>query len=202
MSTPTPATQPKVLLLDVMSTLVHDPIFDAVPAFFETDVRDLLSTLDRDVWFAFERGEITEARYFETCFRDRRAVDGPGFRQAMAGGYAWLPGVEALLGRLKAAGVAMYALSNYPQWWALIEAKLGLGRFLEWRFVSCNTGLRKPDPEAYLGPARSLGVAPADCLFVDDRRSNVEAAESVGMAGHRFQGSGALEARLGELGFL
>ncbi len=190
----------RVLLLDVMSTLVHDPIFDAAPAHFGCDARTLLSSLDRDVWLAFERGEIDEERYYRTCFRDRREVDGAAFRAAMVGGYAWLPGIEQLLDELRGAGVAMHALSNYPIWWRHIEAKLGLGRYLSWRFVSCEMGVRKPDAEAFLGPAAALGVPPEALVFVDDQVGNVEAAAALGLDAIRFTGAADLRGALEERG--
>ena len=191
-----------VVLADVMSTLVHDPIFDTVPAQLGTDVQTLFRTLDPEVWFSFERGEIDERTYFATCFRDRRVVDGDGFRGALRRGYAWLPGVESLLGELQRAGVEVHALSNYPVWYRLIEAELGLSRYLRWSFVSCETGVRKPDPEAWLGAARTLGREPAECFFVDDRQSNVDGAVAVGMAAARFTSADDLRVALVEGGVL
>jgi len=191
-----------VLLLDVMSTLVRDPIFSTVPAWFGTRARDLLPALDREVFFALERGEIDEPTYFTTCFRDGRAVDADGFRAALRAGYEWLPGVETLLGELHAAGVEMHALSNYPVWYRLIEDKLRLSRYLRWSFVSCERGVRKPDAEAYLGAAGALGGAPAECLFIDDQPANVAAAEAVGLAGLRFTDAPSLRAALVERSLL
>ncbi len=191
-----------VLLLDVMSTLVRDPVFDTVPAWFGLPAMELLGALDREVFFAFERGEIDEETYYATCFRDRRPVDGQGFRDALRAGYEWLPGVESLLEELRASGIEMHALSNYPTWYRLIEEKLGLGRYLRWSFVSCHHGVRKPDAEAYLGAARTLERAPGECLFVDDRRTNVDAARAVGMAGVQFVDAEALRAALAERGLL
>lgn len=50
--------------------------------------------------------------------------------------------MEALLERLAAAGIRMHAFSNYPAWWALIEERLGLSRYLQWTFVSCEGPLK------------------------------------------------------------
>ena len=84
----------------------------------------------------------------------------------------------------------------------MIEEKLGLSRYLEWSFVSCNTGHRKPEPEAYLGPARTLGLAPSECLFVDDRPVNVEGAIAAGMPGVVFTDAVTLRADLARHGLL
>jgi putative hydrolase of the HAD superfamily len=45
----------------------------------------------------------------------------------------------------------------------------------------------KPDPRAYEIVAERLGVAPGDCLFLDDREVNVLAAREVGMRAEVFR---------------
>ena len=49
--------------------------------------------------------------------------------------------------------------------------------------LSFEVSLVKPDPEIYRLAAKRLGVRPEECVFVDDKTINVEAAESVGMKG-------------------
>lgn len=46
---------------------------------------------------------------------------------------------------------------------------------------SSQVKLRKPDPAIFLLTCERLGVAPQDCLFVDDLRCNVDAATELGM---------------------
>ncbi|MCO5170935.1 MAG: HAD-IA family hydrolase [Planctomycetes bacterium] len=190
-----------VLLLDVMDTLVVDP-FRGLPALLGVSWEALLAEKDPDAWPAFERGELDEAGYARRFFRDRRPVDGAAVRAYMAASYRWVDGAEALLARLAARGVEMHALSNYPCWYELVEAAVGLSRYVPWTFVSCRTGVRKPDPEAYLGAARALGRAPGACLFVDDRPRNVAAAEAVGMPALRFTSTADLAAALEARGVL
>jgi HAD superfamily hydrolase (TIGR01509 family) len=188
------------LLLDVMSTLVADPIFTVGPRFFGGDVRAMFRRLSREAWFAFERGEIDEAAYFARWIDEAGPpVDPMAFLDAMAEGYAWLPGIEALLADLCAQGQALHVLSNYPPWYATIEARLGLSRYAAWTAVSCRTGLRKPDPAAFLDAAARVGRTADACVFVDDRPENVEAAAAVGMRAVRFTGAAALRADLARL---
>lgn len=173
--------RPQALLLDVMETLVTEPFLEVVPAFFGMSLAELYEAKNPDAFYRFERGEIDEHAYASSFFRDGRTVDLAGFKQALQESYAFMDGVEPLLDELKAAGVFMFALSNYSPWYLLIEEKLRLSRFVDWRFVSCRTGVRKPDPEAYLGAARALDLVPSACLFVDDRQKNVDGAKAVGM---------------------
>lgn len=193
---------PRALLLDVLDTLVRDPFHDALPAFFGLDLPGFLAAKAPDVWPAFERGDLDEPAYLARMFRDGRAVDGAALRAALRGAYALLPGVAPLLDDLRAAGAPLYALSNYPPWWTLIEEALGLSRWLDWRFVSCRTGRRKPEPAAYLGAAAALGLPPTACLLVDDRQGNVDAALAVGMPALRFREAAALRRDLVAAGVL
>ncbi|MGH2661211.1 MAG: HAD family hydrolase [Actinomycetota bacterium] len=49
--------------------------------------------------------------------------------------------------------------------------------------ISGQAGLRKPDPQAFRLAAERLGLPPEECVFVDDVRRNVDAAQAVGMRG-------------------
>lgn len=185
-----------ILLLDVMSTLVTEPFFEVIPKFFDMSIQDLLRDKHPSSWVEFEHGHCDENSYLDRFFADGRAFDHDGFRAMLRGCYEYIDGIEPLLAELKDNGVPMHALSNYPVWYEVIEDKLKLSRYIEWTFVSCNTGVRKPAPEAYTGPARTLGVDPSTCLFVDDRKSNCEAARAVGMPAIRFEDADSLRAAL------
>lgn len=191
-----------VLLLDVMGTLVHDPFFVEIPRFLGMSLRELLPLLRPGAWVRFELDALGEAEFFAQFFADGRPLDGEGLRATVHGAYRFLPGIEPLLGELCERGTPMHALSNYPRWYALIEERLRLSRFLQWSFVSCDTRVRKPDPAAYEGAARTLGVPPSACLFVDDRDDNCQAARTVGMDAIRFENAVSLRAALVERGLL
>jgi putative hydrolase of the HAD superfamily len=47
---------------------------------------------------------------------------------------------------------------------------------------SCYTGLRKPDPAAFRYALAVTQRPPSDCLFLDDRKENVDAARGLGLA--------------------
>ena len=191
-----------VLLLDVMGTLVYDPFHREMPAFFGMSLEALLADKHPDAWVLFERGELEEPAFLRSFFADGRDYDTAGFVDAVRGAYRFLDGVEPLLEELRAGGTRMHALSNYPCWYRMIEERLGLSRYLEWSFVSCDTGFRKPHPEAYLGPARQLGLETGRCLFVDDREANVDAARAVGMEGVVFADAAQLRRELVHRGVL
>jgi putative hydrolase of the HAD superfamily len=99
----------------------------------------------------------------------------------------------AWLSALRAAGVPTAILSNMgPDTWALVGPRFdGIPLTL-----SFEVGAVKPEPEIYLRCLESLGVEPAEALFVDDRRVNVEAARALGIDAVVFEGEDALAAEL------
>lgn len=48
-------------------------------------------------------------------------------------------------------------------------------------FVSCETGLLKPDSETFLHVIRQTGYAPERIAFFDDSQRNVDSAATTGM---------------------
>jgi putative hydrolase of the HAD superfamily len=62
--------------------------------------------------------------------------------------------------------------------------------------ISGEVGLHKPQPEIFLLGAERVGLAPAECVFVDDLRENCAGAEAVGMTAVLHRG---VERTLAEL---
>ena len=185
-----------IVLWDVMGTLVQDPFFAEMPEFFGMTFDALLEAKHPRAWVEFELGERSEEDFLLNFFADGRDFDRKGFVSTIRASYRWLPGVEDLLAELSGIGVTMHAFSNYPIWYRLIEERLSPSRFLEWTFVSCMTGLRKPESAAYEHVLNELGVPAEDCVFIDDRVGNCEAARKVGIVSVLFEGVGPLRASL------
>ena len=78
--------------------------------------------------------------------------------------------------------------------------KFNLRKYFKVFVSSCYVGLRKPHPEIF---KMALDVIQKDAdsvVFVDDRSGNVDAANSVGIHGIRYQGSEHLKAEFEQLG--
>ena len=56
----------------------------------------------------------------------------------------------------------------------------------EVQMYSCEIGTVKPEPEIYLECCRRLGCAPAEAVFLDDKKVNTEAGRRVGMHSYVF----------------
>lgn len=186
----------RILLWDVMGTLVHDPFYEEMPEFFGLSFQDLIKRLEPGAWVDFELGQRTESEFLSDFFADGRDFDHQGFVRTVRDAYRWLPGMEALLAELRAAGHTMHTFSNYPVWYRMIEERLRVARFADWTFVSCLIGLRKPDPAAYARVLRRLGASAEQCIFIDDRGDNCKAAAEAGIHAIRFEGVEVLRGEL------
>ncbi len=95
----------------------------------------------------------------------------------------------ALANALRAAGIRIGLLSNAaPDLETRIVDDFGVD--VDWhdRVISGLVGLAKPDPAIYHLAAEGIGLPETACFFIDDLAENVEAARSVGMQAHHFQG--------------
>ncbi|KAM0992483.1 hypothetical protein ACFX13_010888 [Malus domestica] len=189
-----------IILFDIMDTVVRDPFYHDVPAFFRMSFEELIESKHPTAWIEFEKGITDEMELARTFFKDGRPLDLEGLKNCMTKGYSYVEGVEELLDVLKHNNYEMHAFTNYPIWYEMIEDKLNISKYLSWTFCSCITGKRKPDPEFYLEVVRHLEVDPGSCIFVDDRMRNVEAAKEVGIVGLHFKNAESLRQDLLSMG--
>jgi 2-haloacid dehalogenase len=104
-----------------------------------------------------------------------------------------LPGTVELLAELRAAGVPLYALTN----WSAETFVVARERFafLEWFdgvLVSGEERLVKPDPAIFELLADRFGLDPETTFYVDDSEANVAAAAALGFDAVRFTVPGRL----------
>ena len=112
-------------------------------------------------------------------------------------------GTVELLAELCAAGVPVYALSNWST--ETFPAALKRFDFLRWFdgiLLSGQVRLVKPDPRIYQRFFETHAVDPVQAVFIDDLKANVESATALGMHGIRFTDPPALRRELVSVGLL
>ena len=83
---------------------------------------------------------------------------------------------------LKKRGLKVYALSNWPKHvYELGKDRLTFLEDMDGYVLSYREHCSKPDPEIYLYTAQKLGVAPEECLAVEDSTFGVLAGHRAGM---------------------
>ena len=95
---------------------------------------------------------------------------------------AAVPGALALVERLHRRGVALAVASSSPR--PFIERVLRCLDVLD-RFSVVMSGDEvargKPEPDVFLAVARALGMAPVECVVIEDSRNGMIAARRAGM---------------------
>ena len=151
----------------------------------------------------FEIGKLTMTEYLRrTVFYRDRTFTEEEFIDFMKSQSVAMPDSLALLADLAASGDYLLAtlnnesreLNDYR-----IEA-FGLRRYFSLFLSSCFLGLKKPEEEIYRVAVDVTQHRPEQCVFIDDRKLNLECADRVGIHPVHFENAEQLRASLNELG--
>ena len=93
---------------------------------------------------------------------------------------------EKLIDELKAAGYKLYVLSNMSREFIDFLRKQKVYENFDGDVVSCEVGIVKPMPEIYDLLLERFDLDPAETIFIDDRKENVDAAAAKGIATFHF----------------
>lgn len=93
---------------------------------------------------------------------------------------------EKLIDELKAAGYKLYVLSNMSREFIDFLRKQKVYENFDGDVVSCEVGIVKPMPEIYDLLLERFDLDPAETIFIDDRKENVDAATAKGIATFHF----------------
>jgi putative hydrolase of the HAD superfamily len=135
---------------------------------------------------ALERGECTTEEFerllaARIVCRDGRPVPAPGLLDRMFAASAFCDPMHAALPALRKAGFRTGLLSNS---WGMADYPRHLFPVMfDVVVISGEVGMRKPEERIFQHAAGLLGLAPGECIFIDDAEANVAAAEALGMTG-------------------
>ncbi len=144
------------------------------------------------LWVKMQNDEISERDYWRLRTREVSELAGrhwsemSDFVRAVRGDECNAiirPEATQLVHEVKQAGTKLAILSNE------LDLFYGEGFTARWDFFDAfdavvdgtYTGVLKPDIRAYTNCAETLGVAPADCVFIDDQLRNVRGGMQAGM---------------------
>jgi putative hydrolase of the HAD superfamily len=136
----------------------------------------------RGLLFELELGQITEEE-FEPRFGAALGMGEAASRGLIARLWADLRPDDAMIEAVAAAhaaGVRTGLISN--SWGTALKYEKDLmDRLFDGLVISHLERLRKPDPAIYALGAERIGLAPAQCVFVDDLPGNLKPARAMGM---------------------
>lgn len=209
MTQQSPATQPHVVVFDIGHVLIDWDLRLIYEKLIEDPAKldwFLSHVVTKDWHFEHDAGKPfaqmvaersalypAEARLIE-AYADRwiESIPGP------------IPGTPALVDRLAARGVPLYAITNFgDEAFELFRPTLPQLGHMRDIVVSGVEKMVKPNDDIFAHAAARFGHAPSEMLFVDDNAANIATAQRLGWHVHHFVGgSEALEADLVARGLL
>lgn len=89
--------------------------------------------------------------------------------------------------RMRQNGYRVYILSNYARWtYEKTQEALSFLEDVDGALFSFQVQQIKPEPEIYQSLLKRFKLKPAECIFIDDRQENIDAALAQGICGVRF----------------
>ena len=171
--------------------------------FTEEDIEVLKVKVIGDRWDEFDRGVMPEDEALKYV---QEAI--PGLEEKFATLWnrideaLWVfPYVDSWMSELKERGYRIYLLSNFPK--RLYEKeekeKFTFIKYVDGKVISSFIRLIKPDREIYEYLINQYNLIPEECVFLDDRKKNVDAAKAIGMQGIVFSSYEEAKKELNEL---
>ena len=144
------------------------------------------------LWRDMQAGKLSERDYWLTRTREVGAMLGENWnsmadfiRRARGGDPMACIRPEALeaIGAAKQAGKKLAVLSNELDLFYGADFREALPFLADFDLIvdATYTKILKPDPRAYAFITDGLGLAAADCVFVDDQAKNIRGGEAAGM---------------------
>ena len=194
----------KGLLVDFGGVLTTN-VFDSFKAFCRAEglPEDAVKSMFREhgkglaLLRRLEKGELT-AEEFSRQFAPLLGVSPDNLVERLFAGIGPDEAMRAAVRRARRSGIKTGLISNS---WGLGLAydPAVLGELFDAVVISGEVGLHKPQAEIFTLAAEHVGVAPADCVFVDDLRENCAGAEAVGMKAILHRGPAGTLPQLEEL---
>ncbi len=138
-------------------------------------------------WSMFDIGEIPEAEAI-ALFKKKipeyeKEID--MFFENIVDVVECFPHTRQWITDLKTQGYGVYLLSNYPERAFLLhaESKFDFMDIIDGAVISYEIKRIKPDKQIYLHLLEKYALNPKECVFLDDRTLNIEAARMLGMQG-------------------
>jgi HAD superfamily hydrolase (TIGR01509 family) len=197
----------EAVLLDLGGVIIELVGADRMLA-WTTTLPDLPTMWNR--WLAspavrsYETGRSSRQAFAEAVIAEfSLAVDAPTFLAEFA---LWprhvFPEAPALLAGLRSR-FRTASLSNTNELhWERFDREWGLPAQFDANFPSFAVGRLKPDADYFEHVLATLGLAPAQALFVDDHPLNVAAAARAGLVARRALGPQGVRTVLDELGLM
>ena len=107
--------------------------------------------------------------------------------------------VLKLVKRLRKHYKVMILSNHFENWFSHLIARHRLASEFDFIFTSFGEKIAKPDKRIFRRVLKKIGMRPSECIFIDDQKHYVKAAEELGIFTIHFKTSSDLERKLKKL---
>lgn len=167
----------KAIVLDMYGVIVKQTGDDFVP-YVQQTFPDKAPDEIYIPWFKADIGEITSLDVWKAIgFQGDLEQIEKEYLDTIELNDGFLEFLEAVKDTYKLAIIS----NDSSRWSKYLREKFELNQYFDVISISGDLKMQKPDERIFFLTTEKLGVKAEDCLYVDDRESNLEAAQKLGM---------------------
>lgn len=167
----------KAIILDMYGVIVKQTGDDFVPYVQQTFPNLKPEEIYRP-WFKADVGALTSLQVWEEIgFKGNLEQIEKEYLDTIELNDGFLEFIEAVSKRYKLAIIS----NDSSRWSKYLREKFDINKYFDVISISGDLKIQKPDPRIFELTVEKLGVRAEECLYVDDRRRNLGAAQSLGM---------------------
>ena len=192
----------KAVIFDVGGVLVEKvfgPLMDGLAVEYNLNS----AALHKYSWSLFDKvnqGEMTEKELFENIIEKFNIPISASLLEEKSMQLKPIKKVWEYVRELKNR-YTLAILSNLGKSWSIArEEQFHISNLFDEVVWSCDLGISKPNKQIFNYLINKLNINPGECVFIDDKQSNINAAQSLGMKGILYQNPQQLEQELALLG--
>ena len=167
----------KAIVLDMYGVIVKQTGDDFVPyvqqTFPDLSVEEICSP-----WFKADIGELTSLEVWKAIgFEGDLEKIEEEYLDTIELSNGFIDFAEKVKNKYKLAIIS----NDSSRWSKYLREKFDINKYFDVISISGDLKIQKPDERIFLLTIEKLGVKPEDCIYVDDRSGNLNAAKKVGM---------------------
>ena len=171
----------KAIVLDMYGVIVKQTGDDFVP-YVQQTFPDLKPEEIYTPWFKADIGELTSLEVWEAIgFQGDLEKIEQEYLDTIELNDGFLDFIKGVSKDYKLAIIS----NDSSRWSEYLRKKFDINQYFDVISISGDLKMQKPDERIYRLTIEQLGVNAEDCVYVDDRETNLVAAERVGMKANK-----------------
>lgn len=167
----------KAIVLDMYGVIVKQTGDDFVPY-----VQQIFPNLSAEEiytsWFKANIGEMSSLEIWKAIgFQGDLEKIEEEYLDTIELSDGFIDFVEKVRSKYKLAIIS----NDASRWSKYLREKFDINKYFDVISISGDLKMKKPDERIFLCTIEKLGVNAEECIYIDDRRGNLEAAKKVGM---------------------